>query len=130
MAEDPESLEFETIEAPPITGSRAKEESDQIENRPNEIIPNSVSLNLGKFGHVRWHAESGAPIFCFISILTLLFFGLLVAIPAAFSSGASWPSEIFKFLGQAVLTLVGAVVGASATASSGSRPRKPPSSKS
>jgi len=130
MPDPTENVVFEPIEPPNAAGSKAKEESDQIESKPYEAPPNSVSLNLGKFCHIRWHAESGAPLFCFMSILVLLIFGLLIALLGACNSAVTWPNEVFKFLGQAVLTLVGAVVGASATGTSTTRSRKsaPPKS--
>ena len=126
MPDPAEDVELEPIEPPTAVGSRAKEESDQLENRAYEAPPNSVSLNLGKWCHIRWHAESSAPLFCFMSILLLLVFGLLVAVLGVFNSAVTWPNEVFKFLGQAILTLVGAVVGASATSATRSR-RSPPS---
>ena len=126
MPDSVDDLVLEPIELPSSEGSKAKEESDQIENRPYEPPPNSVSLNLGKWCNIRWHAESGAPLFCFMSILVLLAFGLLIGILSVFNSSLTWPSEVFKFLGQAVFTLVGAVVGASATSASVARSRKSP----
>lgn len=128
MPDVTEEPEFEPIETPTPVQSKAREESEQLESKPYDPPPNSVSLNFGKYCHIRWHAESGAPLFCFISILVLLMFGLVVAIIGACNSAATWPTEVFKFLGQAILTLVGAVVGAS-TASSSTRARRPPSPK-
>lgn len=120
-----DAVEFEPVEPPPNVESTARQESDQLENRQPEPHPNSVFINLGRLGHVRWHAESGAPLFCFMSILVLLLFGVIVAVVAAWNSDVTWPDEVFKFLGQAVLTLVGAVVGASASSST-ARPRRNP----
>lgn len=125
MPEPIDSDEFKEIEIPSVPSLRAKEESDQLENRYYETPPNSVSLNLGKYCQVRWHADSSAPLFCFVSIAALLLFGVLIGVVSACNSAMTWPGEVFKFLGQAVLTLVGAVVGASARSTSSTRPRKP-----
>jgi hypothetical protein len=119
-----DSVEFEPIDIPKGNGSKAKEEIEQLENRAFDAPPNSVHLYLGKFGHVKWHADSSAPLFCFVSICALLVFGLLIALVSTLRGGATWPDEVFKFLGQAILTLIGAVVGASATSVSAARQRR------
>lgn len=117
---------FEFTEIPPSEpeSARAKQEADQLERPPAELPPNSVTLNFGKVCQIRWNAESSAPLFCFLSIVVLLVFGLLLAIISATNSAMNWPGEVFKFLGQAILTLVGAVVGASAVGGSSVRSRK------
>ncbi len=123
MPDPAENVEFEAIAVPTSASSRAKEESEQLESGLVAPPPNSVTLNFGKYCQVRWHADSSAPLFCFVSIVVLLVFGLLIAVIAITNSQAGWPDEVFKFVGQAILTLVGAVVGASATTSS-SRTRR------
>jgi len=123
MPESTPSIEFEPIEPPEKPSLIAEAEESQL-SRPAETPPNSVVLNLGSFCQVRWHAESGAPVFCFISIAALLLFGILVAVISAFNAQMTWPTEVFKFLGQALLTLVGAVVGSAATSTSVVRSRR------
>lgn len=118
------SIVFTEIETTDSPSNRAKQEADQLERPPAELPPNSVTLNFGKVCQIRWHAESSAPLFCFLSIVILLIFGLVLAAISATNSGMHWPGEVFKFLGQAILTLVGAVVGASAVGGSSVRSRK------
>ena len=126
-----DKTELKEIETPKTISSKAKDEAEQLESPPYEQPPNSVTLCFGRFCNVRWHAESGAPIFCFMTILALLLFGIFIALTTTVGSvwnfDTSWAGDVFKFVGQALLTLVGAVVGASATAITASRSRKPTS---
>ena len=115
-------LEFERIQTPESVGPSAKGEEAQL-TLP-EGPPNSITVNLGKVLQVRWHAESGVPLFCFLSVVLLLIFGCIVAICAAFAKNPTWADDVFKFLGQAILTLVGAVVGSAASGAGSSRSRK------
>lgn len=125
MSKPIDGSEFTEIDTPNNASRIAEKEIEQLTNRDYEPPPNSVALNLGRFCTIRWHADSSAPLFCFVSIAILLLFGLLIGLLSVFNSGLTWPGEVFKFLGQAILTLIGAVVGASASSSSSARPRKP-----
>lgn len=125
MANSDDNPEFKPIEDSTSVTPNAKREGEQLENRPTEYPPNSVSLNIGSFCQIRWSADSSAPLFCFVSIAVLLLFGLLIGIISATNSTMTWPGEVFKFIGQAVLILVGAVVGASSKSTSSTRTRKP-----
>jgi hypothetical protein len=116
--------EFEKISVQTEPSERAKQEAAEFAKPPNDFPANSVNLNFGQWCNISWHAESSAPLFCFFSIIVLLFFGIVLALIAVVNSSMTWPAEAFKFLGQAILTLVGAVVGASAVGGSSARSRK------
>lgn len=116
--------EFKVIAASTTITAAAQSEQEQLTRGASEPPPNSVTLSFGKFCHIKWHAESGAPLFCFISIVVLLIFSLLIGGLSVLNSSMQWPGEVFKFIGQAILTLVGAVVGASVTGGSGIRVRR------
>lgn len=105
-----------------VVSAESKAEDEQL-SRFNDSPPNSVSIRLGAWFQVKWHADTSAPIFCFIAIVILVLFGVVVSVTSAFSPSMPWTTDFFKILGQALLTLVGAVVGASAAAGSGSRRR-------
>jgi hypothetical protein len=115
--------ELQPIALPDNPSPAAEAERDALERLPIDPAPNSVKINLGRFCQVSWQAESSAPLFAFLSIVVLLIFGLLLAVCSIINSNISWIGDVFKFLGQAILTLVGAVVGA-ASASISSRRRR------
>lgn len=125
MPDEGDGFEFEAIPTPAIITSKAKAESDQLESRPIDLPPNSVSIKIGSFCQIHWRADSSVPVFCFVAIVILLVFGLLFALISTINPNVTWAGDVFKLLGQAVLTLIGAVVGSAATGASPSRSRKP-----
>ncbi len=131
MPDNDDNFIYEAIDLPPITSSEAKQEISQLEDERAESPPNSVEINLGRFLRIKWHADSSVPVFCFVTIIILLVFGLLAALISEIrpSQPTAWVDEVFKFLGQVILTLTGAVVGAAATRSitrsSGSKRSEP-----
>ena len=105
-----------------VVSAESKAEDEQL-SKFNDSPPNLVSIRLGAWFHVKWHADTSAPIFCFIAIVILVLFGVVVSLASTISPNMPWTTDFFKILGQALLTLVGAVVGASAAAGSGTRRR-------
>ena len=107
--------EFMPIAPPPSKGGgTAQAEAEQLESFPG-APPNSVTIQFGKAICIRWHAETSIPVFCFVTIIMLIVFGVVLALIGWAAPTASWIPDVFKIIGQAMLTLVGAVVGASAT---------------
>lgn len=117
---------FRPIEPPATISANAQAEERALESAEREFPPNSVVMNFGRLGKIRWHAESGVPLFCFMSIVAFLIFGVVIGIISACNAAMSWPGDVFKFIGQAVLTLVGAVVGSAASSGAASRARRIP----
>jgi hypothetical protein len=110
MAED---LEFE--EPPPdgIVADAVAQESRMY--RPSEPQShNCFFMPIGKRGYLSWQSDNHlavlALIMVAITILALLFFALI----GLSSSAPAWIPEIAKVLGQALLAIVGAVLGAGA----------------
>ena len=74
--------------------------------------PNSLFIPLGKLGHLSWQSESGTPVLALIMLVAILVCLAITAIASAFTSSAAVTS-IASALGQALLAIVGAVLGSS-----------------
>jgi hypothetical protein len=113
MPEAPEE-EKELEEPPSVTRV-----SDVSENQERSMYggahpeqPNSLFIPLGKLGHLSWQSESGTPVLALIMLVVILICLVMVSLISIFTmSGAA--SNAASALGQALLALVGAVLGAS-----------------
>lgn len=74
--------------------------------------PNSLFVPLGKIGHLSWQSESGTPVLALIMLAGILVCLVVVGIISLFAhTGGS--ATAAGALGQALLAIVGAVIGAS-----------------
>jgi VIT1/CCC1 family predicted Fe2+/Mn2+ transporter len=74
--------------------------------------PNSLFLPFGKLGHISWQSESGTPVLALLMLLVILISMIVAIVISAFSSSSAGATAI-SALGQALLAIVGAVIGSS-----------------
>lgn len=113
--------EFEPIPEPPQVTERAMQENRFFGANPHEKHPNSVYLPLPGRGFISWHSENGIAVLALFILALIALVAIVTVVAAMVASDKSWAQEFLKILGQAMLAVAGAVIGAGA--SSGSRRR-------
>ena len=78
-------------------------------------------IPLGKNGFLSWESDNGIAVLALIMLALILFALILLALISRIPVGEPWAGKVAEILGQAVLTIVGAIIGSTATA----RSRKP-----
>lgn len=109
-----EPTEFIAVEPLPTSDSAANDEAEFFKRSGDTGEPGIFLPLTPRRGYLRINDPGGTTsvtVFAFIVLVILL---LILVIVGAFVSERVWITEIAKFLGQALLAVVGAIVGSSA----------------
>lgn len=74
--------------------------------------PNSTWFKLGNFGFISWQSDNPIAVLALIMLAILVFGEILLGIASIWSAGVAEP---MKFMSQAMIAIVGAIIGAGAT---------------
>jgi hypothetical protein len=74
--------------------------------------PNSTYFRLGKFGFVSWQSDNPIAVLALIMLVVLIFGEIVLGVASIWSVGVIEP---MKFMSQAMIAIVGAIIGAGAT---------------
>ena len=81
--------------------------------------PNSLFFPLGRKGHISWQSTSETPVLALLMLMATLFTMIILSLVAAFSGGGAWLQAALSALAQAVLAVIGAVIGSAGRSSNG-----------
>lgn len=109
--EEPALIEPPEIERVPEV-SEDKERSMYGDAQPKK--PNSLFIRLGSLGHLSWQSEGGIPVLGLLILLLLAITAIVTLIFALLSATNEAAKVFIGAIGQAMLTVIGAVLGASA----------------
>lgn len=117
MTEQPE--EFLPIPEGPVAKTPVPDDPDKY-GPADPKAPNSVLIKLGKKSFVSWQSDNPIAVLALLMMTMLVFALLVVALVMAFANAANVVSlgKMGEVLGQAILTIVGAIIGSSAAAKS------------
>jgi hypothetical protein len=90
----------------------ASDEARMYEAHPKR--PNSFFLRIGKSSHLSYQSEGATPVLALVMLIIILVAIVLTGIVAVFAGqDATWPTAAVTALGQAILAIIGAILGAS-----------------
>ena len=75
--------------------------------------PNSVFIPLWKNGYLSWQSESNLSVLALIMLVIIIVATLIVLFCSIFFENVDVPTMILTALGQALLAIIGAVLGSS-----------------
>ena len=76
--------------------------------------PNSLFFPIGSKGHISWQSTSETPVLALLMLTATLLTMIVLSIIAALSGGGAWLQTALSALAQAVLAVIGAVIGSAA----------------
>lgn len=86
-------------------------------DKPIPKNPNSLFWPLGRIGYISWQADNSAAVLALVMFFLLLLVMIFVAIISACAGSPPWGIKAMEIIGQALLAIVGAVLGAGARSS-------------
>ncbi|MDX6806442.1 hypothetical protein [Terrihabitans rhizophilus] len=108
--------EFKKDEIPKVETTAIAQAEQAFFDSPKP--PNTFELRFGKFGHISWHSDNSTAVLALIVLVLLCVVVLIVSIVGAWTTDKGWLDSILRILGNAISAVAGAVVGASAGATS------------
>jgi hypothetical protein len=77
--------------------------------------PNSSMLRFGKFGWLLWQSDNPIAVLALIMLCVLGAIEILLSLIAIVPSAHEWVAEPLKIIAQAMIAIVGAIIGAGAS---------------
>jgi hypothetical protein len=103
----------------PAPGSSVDDEIRGYAHPSDRRKPNSLYLQLGQLTYISWHSDSGTAVLSLIVLIVISIIVIILLIIGMSITNREWLTQILQILGQIMLTVAGAIVGASASNRSG-----------
>jgi hypothetical protein len=107
-------LEFKQPQKSETVKDVTPQQEGDMYNNAAPRSPNCVFIPLGKLGYISWQSESSISVLAFMMFCLAVLAMILIGIAGLFNSAATWPLKAMELLGQALLAIIGAILGASA----------------
>ena len=99
----------------PAPGSSFEKEQRDYAHPSDKRKPNSLYLQLGQLTYISWHSDSGTAVLSLIVLIVVSILILVMLIIGMSVADRGWLAQILQILGQIMLAVAGAIVGASAS---------------
>ena len=107
----PSDIEFSAPKGIPTVDDVDSADESRMYNAAAPRRPNSLFFPLGRKGHISWQSTSETPVLALLMLMATLSTMIVLSIIAAISEGGAWLQAALSALAQAVLAVIGAVIG-------------------
>lgn len=112
-AQPPAKIEIEEIPPGQAVEPPVADEPGKYGAAPR--APNSVWIPLFGKGFVSWQSDNPIAVLALIMLVVVLMALFLLALVSLVPGAPAWIGNVSNLLGQAALTIVGAIIGSAAT---------------
>ena len=108
---------FRPLPDGPVAATPESDKPERYGDPAAPNAPNSVMLNFGKRNFISWQSDNPIAVLALIMLLILMISGIFLSIVLVCVQNPPPPvGKMLEIIGQAILTIVGAIIGSSASA--------------
>jgi len=108
--------DFAPIPKGPVAATPVADEPQRYGDPAAPKAPNSVMLKFGKESFISWQSDNPIAVLALMMMVILIFAAIIIAGIACIPGSSPSVGKIAEIIGQAILTIVGAIIGSSASA--------------